>query len=257
MQDKLKHSEIIMGDILNLQYFYSRIYAALTHYLEPENRKLSVMMIGGGGYVYQRYVEKMWPSSRIDVVEIDPAVTKAAIEAFGLEKATSIRTFHMDARNFVDELLAKEAQAGQKTHYDFIYEDAFNDYSVPYQLTTKEFNDRIFRLLSEKGAYLINMVDVFDSGMFLGAMISTLEQTFPYVYVFSEADRPHFRRGIFVVAASKRLIDITHFCERYKSKLRMWCLNKTEIDSLKIKANNLILTDDYAPVENLLAPVVP
>jgi tetratricopeptide (TPR) repeat protein len=256
MQDKLKHSEIIMGDILNLQYFYSRIYAVLTHYLGPEKRKLSVMMIGGGGYVYPRYVEKMWPSSSIDVVEIDPAVTKAAIEAFGLEKATSIRTFHMDARNFVDELSAKEAQTGQSPRYDFIYGDAFNDYSVPYQLTTKEFNDKIFRLLSEEGTYLINLIDIFDSGMLLGAMINTLEQTFPYVYVFSETGQPHSGRNTFIVAASKRLIDVAHFYERYKSRLRMWHLDKTEIDGLKTKANNLILTDDYAPVENLLVPAV-
>ena len=256
MQDKLKHSEIILGNILNLQYFYTRIYAALTHYLKPERSRLSVLIIGGGGYVFPRYVEKVWPLSLIDVVEIDPAVTKAALNAFGLKKDTSIRTFHMDARNFADELLLRQDRSGPNTLYDFIYGDAFNDYSVPYQLTTREFNDKIFRLLTDQGVYLINVIDVFNSGKFLGAVINTLEQTFPYVYVFSEAGQPRSGRCTFVIAASKQLIDVVLFQEAYKSNLRTWCLDKTETDDLKIKAHHLVLTDDYAPVENLLAPVV-
>ena len=99
MQDKLAHSRIIMNDILNLQYPYTKIYIGLTQGISADKDKLSVMVIGGGGYVYPRCIEKVWPGSRIDVVEIDPGVTEAAIQAFGLEKDTSIRTFNMDARN--------------------------------------------------------------------------------------------------------------------------------------------------------------
>ena len=108
MQDKLVHSEVIMNDILDLQYFYSKIYAGLTGGLAKD--KLSVMAIGGGGYAYPQYLEKRWPSSHIDVVEIDPAVTEAAIQAFGLDRNSSINTIYMDARNYVDELLNKQQQ---------------------------------------------------------------------------------------------------------------------------------------------------
>ena len=79
VQDKLKHSEIIMNDIRNLQYFYQQIYAAVTRRLSQGKKQLSTLTIGGGGYVFPRYVEDVWPGSRIDVAEIDPGVTEAAM----------------------------------------------------------------------------------------------------------------------------------------------------------------------------------
>ena len=103
MQDKLMHSDIVMGSILELKYSYERIHAAATHLLSEGRDKLSVLVIGGGGYVFPRYVEQVWPGSRIDVVEIDPGVTEAAIQAFGLQRDAPINTFTMDARAYVDQ----------------------------------------------------------------------------------------------------------------------------------------------------------
>ena len=257
IQDKLMHSRIDMKNILNLQYFYTRIYAAVTDKLSQHKDKLSVLVIGGGGYVFPRYVEKVWPGSQVDVVEIDPGVTRAATEAFGLEPNTSIRTFNMDAQNYVDELLERQRTTGQKTRYDFIYEDAINDYSVPFQLTTRQFNDKIARLLTDDGVYMVNLIDVSDSGLLLGAIINTLEKTFSYVSVITEAGVPRSHRNTFVVIAAKRRIALDSLYEEYKKKgtiLRH--LSESDLCTLRQKADGLVLTDDYAPVENLLAPVV-
>ena len=256
-QDKLMHSEAIMDDILDLQYFYTKIYTAVTKELSEGKNRLSVMVIGGGGYVYPRYIEKVWPGSRIDVVEIDPGVTKAAIEAFGLERNTSINTINLDARNYVDELLERKRCGGEIPRYDFIYEDAINDYSVPYQLTTKEFNDKIAQLLSNDGAYMVNLIDIYENALFLGALVNTLEKTFPYVYVIIEAQRPLSARNTFVIAAAKQQIDLKNLSHYYKNEvLDLLVLNGGDIEQLKEKAGYVVLTDDYAPVENLLAPVV-
>ncbi len=67
MQDKLTHNSIRMDDITDLQYPYEQIHAAITHRLSKDKEKLSVLVIGGGGYVFPRYVEKVWPGSRVDV----------------------------------------------------------------------------------------------------------------------------------------------------------------------------------------------
>ena len=48
IQDKLKHSEIDMSNIDNLLYFYTHIYASITHGLVPENEPITAMIIGGG-----------------------------------------------------------------------------------------------------------------------------------------------------------------------------------------------------------------
>jgi len=255
MQDKLKHSEVIMGDINDLQYFYTHIYAAITRGLSRDKDRLSVMVIGGGGYVYPRYIEKNWPGSRVDVAEIDPGVTEAAMQAFGLERDTSINTFTMDARNYVDELLERKHKGEKIPKYDFIYEDAINDYSVPYQLVTKEFNDKIAQLLKDDGLYMVNLIDVFDNGQFLGAIINTLQQTFPNVNVLSEIT-PRNMRNTFVVVAAKQEINPEKLLGQYKTDVDIWYLDDAEINTLKQKSHYIVLTDDYAPVENMLAPVV-
>ena len=256
-QDKLIHSQIDMGDITDLKYDYEQIHAAITHRFSRDKDNLSVLMIGGGGYVFPRYVEKLWPGSRIDVAEIDPGVTEAAMQAFGLDRNTSIRTFTMDARNYVDKLLEQEHTGQAKTRYDFIYEDALNDYSIPFQLTTREFNDKLAVLLGNEGIYMVELIDIFDSGLFLGAFVNTLQKTFPYVYVITRAKRLHSVRSTFVVAAANRELDLENLAQDYKNKkLDLWFLNESEIEMLKEKTHRIILTDDYAPVENLLAPVV-
>lgn len=251
MQDKLMHSEILMDQKNDLLYFHTVVFAALTHGLSDKGESLSVLHIGGGGYVFPQYIEAHWPGSRNDVAEIDPGVTKAAMAAFGLSENTSINTIQMDARNYIDELLRKK----QTTKYDFIYEDAFSDYSVPYQLVTKEFNDKIADILADDGVYMINSIDIYNSARFLGAYVCTLEQTFPYVYVIAE-DGPHSNRKIFVLIASKKELEPDKLIKRYTPGQRFWYLNNAEMASIRQKSRQIILTDNYVPVENLLAPVV-
>lgn len=255
--DKLTHSQIIMNNMLDVQSFYERAYAAATHLLGRDKNKISVLSIGGGGYIIPRYVEKVWPGSRIDVVEIDPGVTEAAIQAFGLERNTSINTFTMDARNYIDRLLKKKRTGGQTTRYDFIYEDAFNDYSIPFQLTTKEFNDKIAQILTDDGLYLINVIDTHDSGLFLGTIIKTLEQTFSHIYVIGD-DKSHLSpQGNFVVIAAMREINLENLTlEKPVEGSNLWILNDSEVQTYIRKSRGIVLTDDYAPVENILAPLV-
>jgi tetratricopeptide (TPR) repeat protein len=256
IQDKLMHSEIIMDDILDLQYSYEQIYAAITHRLSGDKQKLSVLVIGGGGYVFPRYIEKVWPGSRIDVAEIDPRVTEAATKAFGLARDTSIRTYTMDARNYVDGLLRQGKNTGQISRYDFIYEDALNDYSIPYQLCTKEFNDKIAQLLTDNGVYMIELIDIYHSGLFVGSFINTLERTFPYVYAVT-GNQPRSMRNTFVVIAANRKLNLENLgSEKPVRNLDLWILNNSDMEELRRKANQTILTDDYAPVENLLTTAV-
>ena len=44
--------------------------------------------------------------------------------------------------------------------------------------------------------------------------------------------------------------------EKPVAGLNLWILNDSEIETLIRKGRGIVLTDDYAPVENMLAPVV-
>jgi tetratricopeptide (TPR) repeat protein/MFS family permease len=255
IEDKLLHSIILMDNKYNLQYFYPIIFAAVTHGLSDNKKALSVLHIGGGGYVFPQYIEHYWPASRNDVAEIDPGVTKAAMAAFGLPQNTSINTIQMDARNYVDKLIQKELIGIRVPKYDFIYEDAFSDCSVPYQLVTKEFNDKIYNILTDNGVYMANIIDIYESGLFAGNYLYTLEQTFPHVYV-ALPKGPKSRGGNFVLIASKIKLDVEKYITQYRPESDFRILNENELQTLRNKTKGKILNDDYAPVENLLAPTV-
>lgn len=248
------HSMITMGNIEDLQFDYFKICAAVTLQTSVGKKRLSTLTIGGGGCVFPRYVQKMWPGSQVDVVEIDPGVTEAAILAFGLPRDSSINIYAMDARNYVDNLLRQSDSGIKISKYDFIYEDAFNSTTVPFQLATKEFNDKIARILTDDGMYVINTIDVYNSGLFLGAVINTLEKTFSNVYILSRKT-PITLSNNFVVVASKREINFDNIDKEKSLKdMDLWVLNQSEIDLLGTKAHGIVFTDDYAPVDDFSAP---
>ena len=96
------------------------------------------------------------PGTGVDVAEIDTAVTEANWQATGLPRDTPIKTYWGDARQFVE--LNQDTK-----QYDLVFGDAFNDFSVPWHLTTREFNDKIKKMLTPNGVYMINIIDVYES----------------------------------------------------------------------------------------------
>lgn len=146
-----------------------RAYLAAVYDLYQRSRRVSTMFIGGGGFVFPRWIETLFPHDPIiDVAEIDPAVKLAVQREMGLpdDDKTHVRTHIGDARHFVDECLrrnaALEAQQQTPLRYDFIYGDAFNDFSVPWHLTTLEFTQRVEKLLTPgEGVYLVNIIDIY------------------------------------------------------------------------------------------------
>ena len=76
--------------------------------------------------------------------------------ATGLPENTPIQTYWGDARQFVE--LHQDTKK-----YDLVFGDAFNDFSVPWHLTTREFNEKIKKMLTPNGVYMINIIDVYES----------------------------------------------------------------------------------------------
>ncbi len=254
--DHLIHSRVDLTNPRDLRYEYEWVYTAVMDKYYPEGEPMDALVIGGGGYTYPHYLEATRPGSRVDVAEIDPAVTKAAFAAFGLPRDAAINIFNMDARNFVDDMLRENASGPRQRKYDCILGDSVNDYSVPYHLTTFEFNEKLNRLLKDDGVYMLNLIELFNSGRFLGAVINTCRKTFPNIYVFSSLNDPT-RRDTFVVVNAKRPLDLSEMIEDVREQYGYSgeFLDETQMERLRESAGGLILTDDFAPVEIMLAPV--
>ncbi|MDP2727294.1 MAG: fused MFS/spermidine synthase, partial [Dehalococcoidia bacterium] len=173
--DHLIHSYSSLEDPKILGYGYERIYEEVTQYVSQSKTGLRALFIGGGGYTYPRYLEAVYPDSTVDVVEIDPSVTSVAYQWLGLAPDTRIHTVNEDARLFFNGTPHEK--------YDFAFGDAFNDLSVPYHLTTREFDALVKGQLKDDGIYMVNIIDKYQGGQFIGAFLKTVKEVFPYVYL--------------------------------------------------------------------------
>jgi spermidine synthase len=248
--DGLAHSKMNLDEPTNPDYIYGyqRIYLDLVRNFSPERKGFSVLLLGGGGYVFPRFLENYFPQSYIQVVEIDPEVTKTAIKAFCFQKKDNLKIYHLDARNFIEDLFRQKKRGERIEVFDFIFCDVVFGLAVPYHLVTYEFNEKIKQLLKPEGRYIMTVVDSRKSPMFLKAVINTLSKTFSYVYVFVPKKEEAKKEGTetYVILASLNKIDKDKFTQdSFSGKL-------LDEELLKKSPGEILLTDDFSPVDNLL-----
>ena len=242
--DRLVHSYTDLSDPTHLAYGYERTYADMIRPITQRRPDLDALFIGGGGYTFPRYLEVTLPNSHLVVAEIDPEVTEVAHERLGLPRDTRIETRNVDARILM-------AHYSRPDTYDIIFGDAFNDYSVPFHLTTLEFARIIDDLLREDGLYLVNIIDGGPRGHFMRAYVRTLQQVFRHVAVTPSTDRwRETLRTTYVIAASQKPLELDHLKPEHRP------LPPDELDVYLSLEPPRILTDDHVPVDNLMAPVV-
>lgn len=249
--DRLVHSYTSLEDPTHLVYGYEEMYAEIAAYQARRRNPLRTLFIGGGGYTFPRYLEAVYPGSAIHVIEIDPGVTRVAYDFLGLAPDTPIVTFNEDARLFF------ERDPGEP--YDLIMGDAFNDFSVPFHLTTREFNERVQAWLAKDGLYVVNLIDGVRRD-FLRAYLHTLQQTFGYVYLApTSASWPVSPRMTFVLIATGTPLDLaaleTIVGEDGSPQLADQLFSSNELETLLAEDHPVLLTDQYAPVDQMLAPV--
>ncbi len=259
-----------------------------------EHSDLKTLFLGGGAYCFQRHMQSIYPGTSVDVAEIDPSVTRANLMATGLPRDTTIQTYWGDARQFVERHHTTKK-------YDIVFGDAFNDFSVPWHLTTREFNEKIKNMLTPNGVYMINIIDVYESdavakekadklidnkeitdpdeqervrakaldaakryGGFVGAWTKTAKLTFPHVWIFGTDDEPGSgKRETFVVVAAMQDLDLKDLGRRtddpkfysHNTRTEPKPYSEKHEQAIEVRSRQIVLTDDYAPVDNLLAPV--
>lgn len=252
--DHLVHSFNSLDDPTRLTYGYEFTYAAFMEYMARQrpDYKVKVLFIGGGGYTFPRYIQARYPGSTSDVLEIDPEVTLTAIEHLGLDPKADIRTINMDAR-----LAMEQMPPDQK--YDLIIGDAFHGVSVPYHLTTKEFNDRLLAHLAPDGFYVLNLIDGREAE-FARSELVTLRETFKYVAALPlNQEYENVTSSLWVVAGSPSPLNrdiyfaAANISPRPDLAKQLWEGDK--LAEFIASGRAFVLTDDFAPVDNLLAPV--
>lgn len=250
--DQLVHSYVSLEDPELLTQGYEQILSEVASRTAFMNENLRTLFIGGGGYVLPRFMESRFPGSRNEVIEIDPEVTRVVYEELGLAAGSEIVTYNADARTQIPQLPSDQ--------YDLVVGDAFNDVSVPYHLTTHEFNEEVDRLLTRGGIYATNVVDKVHSGNFLRSFVKTLDRTFEYVAVLGTDDNwtNDERTTTVVVASHEQFLPAD-------LRLAALAMGKNEpagnympsavFNRWMDEEEAVFLTDDHTPVDQMLAPL--
>lgn len=204
----------------------------------------SAFFIGGGTYS----VPRSWAdraTGPVTVAEIDPEVTAVAVSDFWLE-TDGLDILHEDARN---ALIRRPDQT-----YDVIVGDAFGDIAVPAHLVTREFFQLVRARLARNGVFLMNVVDFPERMQALGAIAATLQSVFPSVEIWT-VERPPVRgeQRVFVLAAGAEPSAFSSFLAGAPEPTRFAALAQSFTSRLMASGRTPILTDDYAPIDRLLA----
>jgi spermidine synthase len=210
--------------------------------------KFRALIIGGGGYTFPRYLEAKYAEAQIDVIEIDPHLTHLAYQFLGLSRTPRIRSFNDDARWVLMNL-------PEKGVYDFIFGDAFNDLSIPYHLTTREFGIILRSLLKPDGLLIANVIDHFQTGLFMPSYVRTLEEVFGRGKVALISDSPFEEMGISTMIVAASSIDHPWKETENMNEGNCYVIPPRDVDQNLQNRFSVILTDDYAPVDNLTAPI--
>ncbi len=209
------------------------------------SRAVSAFFIGGGGYTLPRAWSSRNKESRLTIAEIDPLVTSLARDRMWFEPGANTRTETLDAR----VALAKE-NSGQR--FDVIFGDAFHDIAIPAHLVSAEFHELVRSRLTPNGFYVLNVVDDPRRPRLLASIVRTLRRDFRAIEVWVAPKYvQRASRATFIVYASAVETGLPGKVTATHGYPNFW--QRVGIDSLNIAQLGLILTDDFAPIDRLLA----
>ena len=249
MLDGAPHSYVDLDDPTHLQFDYAKVVVSAIDTAYPEGLPLRVYHIGGGGLTLPRYLEQVRPGTSSLVSEIDPGVVKIDTEQLELKTGHGVEVRVEDARLGIGRLADDS--------HDLVLGDAFGGVSVPWHLTTREMVSEIARVLTEEGVYVINLLDYGPLG-FARAEVATLTEAFDHVALATEADtltQGEKAGGNLVVIASNRPLDIASIGTRISERSAEWKVI-TGAELVAWTGDAAVLTDDHAPVDQLLSPYV-
>lgn len=196
----------------------------------------NTLLIGGAGYSYPKYYISHYEDKTMDVVEIDGKITEIAKKYFFLDKL--IKDYNLEENKRLN-LITEDGRTylnQNEKKYDAILNDAFSGNSPAKTLTTVEAVTKIRNSLNENGLYLTNIISSLEgkNSKFLNAEVNTLKQVFKNVYVIPCDEFENLEKIInnMVIATDLDL----NFEDAYNLK----------------NDNEIILTDDYCPVDTLI-----
>ncbi|MFF5072297.1 fused MFS/spermidine synthase [Micromonospora olivasterospora] len=239
-----QHSYVDLADPTHLEYAYTQWIGAAADVAAPAGRRLDAVHLGGGGFTMPRYLTATRPGTDNLVFEIDGGLVELDRRELGVRTGPELRAVVGDAR----VLLGEEATDSR----DLVVGDAFGHLVVPWHLATREMAAEINRVLRPGGTYVQNVID-YPPGRFVRSELATVAAAFRHVALVAPPAAIAGERGAnFLVVASDAPLPLEALGQRVVALPEPAALLSGDALAAFV-GDALVLTDDYAPVDQLLA----
>lgn len=230
---------ILMKDegLTGMYYDYAMAAPLMTGREKPSDCNTLILGMGTGTYAHQ--CRAYYGDMPVEGVEIDEKITKLARSYFDLPEDVKVTTY--DGRAYMNAIDEK---------YDVIMVDAYQDITIPFQMSSTEFFTLVKDHLTEDGVMVVNMNMRGNGEDSINAYLAdTISTVFEQVYTVDV--RGTTNRELFASNDPNMLANLESHKAAVADESLLAMMNMVSDNLFPYEAGDRIMTDDKAPVELL------
>ena len=206
---------------------------------QSERDSLDVLMLGVGAGTYASQCKHYFDNVQVEGVEIDGKITELANTYFEMPRDVKVTTY--DGRAFLEV-------SDQK--YDVIFVDAYQDITIPFQMSSVEFFSLVRDHLTEDGVMVVNL-NMWEKteGNINAHLMDTIAQVFPNIYTVDVAHTTN--RELFASQSDELPQRLQASVSSVQDGELRSLMRRVSLSLQAYEAGDYIMTDDKAPVELL------
>ncbi|MDE7430077.1 MAG: fused MFS/spermidine synthase, partial [Lachnospiraceae bacterium] len=223
--------------LTGMYYDYAMAAPLMTGREKPADCNTLILGMGTGTYAHQ--CRAYYGDMPVEGVEIDEKITRLARTYFDLPEDVKVTTY--DGRAYLNAIDEK---------YDVIMVDAYQDITIPFQMSSTEFFTLVKDHLTEDGVMVVNM-NMRGSGedSINAYLADTISTVFDQVYTVDVKGSTN--RELFASNDPNMLANLESHKAAVADESLFAMMNIVSDNLLPYEAGNRIMTDDKAPVELL------
>jgi len=230
------------GGLTGMYYDYA---LAAPMMVEEKQENYDILILGMGTGTYAKQCLEYYPGTAVEGVEIDEKIVDLSRKYFELPE--DVKVIVDDGRSYL-----------QKTGtYDVIMVDAYQDITIPFQMSSVEFFTEVKKHLNPGGVMVVNMnMRSSEKGAINDYLTDTISSVFSTVATVQTANAVN--EELFASDNADMVTVFENRCEELETEaatdkeLELAQQMKEVGEQLTVaEAGDKILTDDKAPVELL------
>lgn len=224
------------GELSGLYYDYAMAAPLMSDCGDEEK---DILILGMGTGTYAKQCMNYFDGINAEGVEIDEKITELSRRYFDLPENVKVTTY--DGRAFLNVSDKK---------YDVIMVDAYQDITIPFQMSSKEFFSLVKAHLKENGVMVVNMNMRSDSADGINSWLAdTIADVFSEVYTVDVIGSTN--RELFASENPQMLEVLSENKSELENEALYDMISSVSANLVRYEGGDKILTDDKAPVELL------